>query len=413
MLKRISIYFVLCIAASTSTAQETRWIGSWGVSPEPPRLQAAGPIQPTRSFENETIRQFVRLSAGGDAVRLRLTNRFGAAPVDVGAVTISRVDSSGAVRSETIVPVRFGGARSATMAAGAPLVSDPIEMPVADLETVSIAIYFPDDTGPCTCHNVGLQTAQISSPGDFTGSEFQAAETFQSRAFLAGVDVLANEPAETIVLLGDSITDGVGSTLDRNRRWPDRFAERLAALDDGMSHGVVNAGISGNRVLSDGAGVSALARFDEDVLAVPGVRHVVVFEGVNDLGIAFGQFEGRLAAVFAMPRTEVTVDTMIAGFRQLIERAHTHGVRIIGATIAPYEGASYFSPKGDDVRRAINDWIRESGEFDAVLDFDAVLRDAAKPSQISDGLHAGDFLHGSDTGYRRVADSIDLGIFEK
>ncbi len=410
---RVLIGGAMALLAAASSAQEEHWIGSWGASPEPPRLQAAGPFTATRSFENQTVRQFVRISAGGDGIRLRLTNRFGSRPVDVGAVSVARVGFDGEPIADMSVAVTFAGETTATMAAGAPLLSDPIDLAVDALESLAISIYFPNDAGPCTCHATGMRTALISEQGDFTSRPIAATETIQARAFLAGVDVLADGQSQTIVILGDSITDGIGSTLDTNRRWPDRLAERFAAAESATRWGIVNAGISGNRVLSDGAGVSALARFDEDVLAVPGVTHVIVFEGVNDLGFEYGRLEGPLAAIAAtMPRARVTAASMIAGYRQLIDRAHAQGLTIFGATIAPYEGAAYHSSEGEAVRQEINQWIRESGEFDAVLDFDAVLRDPAQPGRFANGLHSGDFLHGSDTGYRRIADSVDLELFD-
>jgi lysophospholipase L1-like esterase len=254
-----------------------------------------------------------------------------------------------------------------------------------------------------------MQATFVSAPGDFTKGTFTPAQTLQQRVFLSGVEVLASN-ARAVVVLGDSISDGVGSTPGANRRWPDLLAERLNASGSGPRWGVVNQGISGNRVLSDGAGQSALARFDRDVLSVPGVTHVIVFEGVNDLGIGYGKFEGPIAALMpAGPKP--TRESMIAGYRQIIARAHSRGLKVYGATIAPYEGAAYYTPEGNAVREQINDWIRTSREFDGVLDFDAVLRDPAKPTQMKEGFHSGDHLHGSDAGYRAVADSIDLKLF--
>jgi lysophospholipase L1-like esterase len=257
-----------------------------------------------------------------------------------------------------------------------------------------------------------MQNAFVSAPGDFTAGTFTPAQTNQARAFLSGVEV-QRDGAGVIVAFGDSITDGIGSTAGANRRWPDLLAERLAARRRAQPFGVVNHGISGNRVLSDGAGESALARFDRDVLSVSGVTHVIVFEGVNDLGIAYGRFEGPMAAIRNLmpPGLTATEETMVAGYRQLIARAHARGLKIYGATIAPYQGAMYFSAEGEAVRQAVNKWMRESGEFDAVLDFDAAFRDPAQPAQMKEGFHSGDFLHGSDAGYKAVADSIDLRLF--
>jgi lysophospholipase L1-like esterase len=411
MTLRSPVILLLLLAAQWASAQDGAvWVGSWGAVPLPPS-EAFGPFPATPSFEDRTIRQIVRLSAGGEQLRLRLTNEYGERPLEIGAARVAIAAADGELRSRSQRTVTFSGNATAVIPPGAPLVSDPIELAVEDLETLSISLYLPGDTGPCTCHVTGMQEGYVSAPGDFTAGDFEPAETIQARAFLAGVDVLT-ESTGAVVTFGDSITDGMGSTPGMNRRWPDLLAERLAA--GGATFGVVNAGISGNRVLSDGAGQSALARFDRDVLAVPGATHVILFEGVNDLGFAYGRFEVPMAAMrAAMPQgVRTTEETLIAGYRQLIARGHARGFKVLGATIAPYEGAAYFSPEGEAVRQAVNRWIRESGEFDAVLDFDAVLRDPDAPAKIADGLHSGDYLHGSDAGYAALAESIDLKLFE-
>jgi lysophospholipase L1-like esterase len=328
---------------------------------------------------------------------------------------VALADGAGALMKGSEHTVTFAGKTSATIAAGAPLISDPVDLRVADFATLSVSLYFPEDTGQCTCHQVGLQEAYVSAPGDFTTSAFAPAQTLTARAFLSGVEVLASR-TKAVVVLGDSISDGVGSTAGANRRWPDLLADRLNAKGAGTHWGVVNEGISGNRVLADGAGPSALARLDRDVLSVPGAEYVIVFEGVNDLGRALGPPIPGLTAPAggrAAPLVDPVFgsDLLIDGYRQIIARAHEHGLKVFGATIAPYEGAAYYSDDGNTVREAVNRWIRTSGEFDAVLDFDAALRDPAKPTQIKEGWHAGDHLHGSDAGYRVVADSIDLKLF--
>ena len=273
-----------------------------------------------------------------------------------------------------------------------------------------MSVYLQGETGACTCHATGMQDAYVSAKGNFTQGTFAPAQTIQMRAFLSGVEVLAPR-AQAVVVLGDSISDGVGSTANTNRRWPDLFAERLSSRGGESRFGVVNHGISGNQVLANGAGESALARFDRDVLSVPGVSHVIVFEGVNDLGLGYGKLEGPIAALMPPPAVKPTRDAMIAGYRQLIARAHAKGLKIYGATIAPYEGAIYYSAEGNAVRQAINDWMRTSKELDGVLDFDAAFRDPAKPTQMKEAFQSGDHLHGSDAGYRAVADSIDLALF--
>ena len=322
-------------------------------------------------------------------------------------------DAKGAVVPGTDRALAFAGKPTVLIPAGSPFLSDPVDLPVKALSSVSISMYLPEDTGQCTCHAVGLQTAYVSDTGDFVAGEFVPKQTNSVRAFISGVAVYSAESARTVVVLGDSISDGVGSTPDSNRRWPDLLAERLAARHGQPVLGVVNMGISGNRVLNDGAGQSALARFDRDVLSLPGVAYVIIFEGVNDLGISFGEFQGPMAEVFKdlVPQSKATAEAMIAGYRQLIDRAHGKGLKVFGATIIPYEGAAYYSSAGEAVRQQINQWIRTGGAFDAVLDFDAVVRDPSKPTQIAAPLQAGDHLHGSDRGYEAIAKSIDLALF--
>ncbi|HXS29123.1 MAG TPA: SGNH/GDSL hydrolase family protein [Steroidobacteraceae bacterium] len=388
------------------------WIGTWGAAPEPPRA-AAGRFPATPSYDNQTIREVVRIAAGGHRFRIRFTNEYGTKPLVVGAASIALADSKGGIAAESTRPLTFAGERSVTIPAGSPYLSDPVELDAKPLSKLSISLYLPQDTGPCTCHGVGLETTEVSGPGNFTDMPFTPKSTSRGRAFISGVEVETSGPAKTIVALGDSITDGVGSTADADRRWPDLLADRLAERKGRTEWGMVNMGISGNRVLNDGAGQSALARLDRDVLSVPGAAYVIVFEGVNDLGISYGRFTGPLAAAFKSQAAggHVTAEQMIAGYRQIIDRAHERGLKIFGATIAPYEGAAYYSEEGEAVREKINQWIRTSGAFDAVLDFDAVMRDRADPKRIATPLQAGDHLHGSDAGYEAIARSIDLALF--
>jgi lysophospholipase L1-like esterase len=411
MRSRALILSALLALPLAAVAQTATWVGSWGASPLPPS-PANARFPATPGFANQTIRQIVRLSAGGDRVRLRLTNEYGAQPLHVGSARVALADGTGALVKGSEHAVTFGGKGNATIPPGAPLVSDPIDLRVADFASLSVSLYFPDDTGQCTCHQVGLQEAYVSAAGDFTSGVFEPAQKLQQRAFLSGVEVQSAR-AKAVVVLGDSISDGVGSTSGANRRWPDLLAERLNARGGGTHWGVVNHGISGNRVLADGAGPSALARLDRDVLSVPGAAYVIVFEGVNDLGRALGPQPPAASGSRPAPLVDPVFgsDLLIDGYKQIIARVHAHGLKIYGATIAPYEGAAYWSADGDKVRVAVNDWIRKSGQFDGVLDFDAAFRDPAKPSQIKEGWHSGDHLHGSDAGYRVVADSIDLKLF--
>lgn len=387
------------------------WVQSWGAAPLPPSA-AMGPLPATPGFDNQTIRQTLRVSVGGRQLRVRFTNEYGTKPLVIGRARIALADANGNPIPGTGREVLFSGKPSTTIPASAPFLSDPIAMPVRALASVVLSIYLPQPTGPCTCHGTGMQNAFVSSAGDFTDKDFAPKETVQLRAFVSGIDVRAGSGARAVVVLGDSISDGIGSTLNANHRWPDLLAD---ALDkDQGTWGVVNMGISGNQVLTDGAGQSALARFDRDVLSVPGVRAVVIFEGVNDLGISYGHFEGPMAAVFkgSSSGTKATRDSLVAGYQQLIARAHAHGLKVIMATITPYGGASYYSQEGEAIRQSLNSWMRSSHDADGVLDFDAAMRDPMKPTQIREGFHAGDHLHGSDAGYRAMMASIDLTLFK-
>ncbi|MEO8467804.1 MAG: SGNH/GDSL hydrolase family protein [Gammaproteobacteria bacterium] len=408
--RRQIVCAVLLLATVAAHAQPANWVGSWGASPQPPS-PGGGPFPPTPSFNDQTVRQIVRLSVGGERVRLRLSNEYGTKAVTIGAARIALADGAERLQAGSERAVTFDGKPSGVIAAGAPLLSDPIDLSVSDLAVLSVSLFLQGETGPCTCHSTGMQDAYISAKGDFTKGTFAPAQTTQMRAFITGVEVLAAK-AQAVVMFGDSITDGVGSTAGANRRWPDLLAERLSARRGGTRFGIVNQGISGNQVLSDGAGVSALARFDRDVLSVPGLSHVIVFEGVNDLGLGYGKLEGPLAAIMPKPAITPTRDAMVSAYRQMIARAHTKGLKIYGATIAPYEGAAYYTPEGDAVRQAINQWIRTSKEFDAVLDFDAAFRDPAHAARMKEEYQVGDHLHGSDAGYRVVAGSIDLALFK-
>ena len=400
-MKRFGILVIAGLLALAAPAQAAtaQWIASWGASPQPPSA-AGGGLGANKTFKDQTIRQIVRISAGGDRVRVRLTNEYGTKPLAIGAASIAVAAADGAVVTGSEKPLTFGGKTTATIPAGAPLLSDPIALPVKALSSLSISLYLPTETGPCTCHATGMQTAYISDVGDFTAKAFDAKEKFTARAFLSAVEVEAKAPAKTIIVFGDSISDGYRSTVDTNNRWPDHLAERLAAKYPKQAWGVYNAGISGNRILSGGMGDAALTRLDRDVLSAPGGAYVILFEGVNDVGMGVRQG--------GVPSAE----TMIAGYKQIIDRVHAKGLKIIASTIAPYEGAAYYSPEGNAVREQINTWIRTGKAFDGVIDFDAVWRDPAHPTKIKADLQAGDWLHGNDAGYKAFGDAVDLGLFK-
>ena len=400
------------LVLTCAVGQAAEWVQTWGAAPLPP-TPAQGPFPATPAFANQTIRQTIRVSVGGARVRIRFTNEYGTKPLVIGAVRVALADEKGNIQSGTERAVLFSGKPTVTVPAAAPLLSDPIDLPVKALASLSISLYVPGDTGQCTCHATGMQNVFVSDTGDFTAKPFTPKQTLQVRAFLSGVEIETARAGRAVVVLGDSISDGIGSTVDANHRWPDLLANRLNASGaDGW--GVVNMGISGNRVLGDGAGQSALARLDRDVLATPGAKVMIVFEGVNDLGISYGHVAGPMADLFksVAAADRVTAESMIAGYRQLIARARAHGLKVLAATITPYGGAFYYSEEGEAVRQAINTWIRTGHEVDGVLDFDAVIRDPGKPTQMKEGFHAGDHLHGSDAGYAAMAAAIDLALLK-
>jgi lysophospholipase L1-like esterase len=394
-------------AASGAIAAPDHWVGSWGASPEPPRLQGGGPFPASPSFKDVTLIQTVRLSAGGNQLRVRFTNEYGAKALVIGGAKVS----VGGVEK----PLLFGGKPTAIVPAGAPMVSDPVSISAPARSDLVIGLYLPEDTGPCTCHTTAVSKGAIADHQAASLKPSADAKPLPIRAFISGVDVSGPAPAKTIVAFGDSITDGVGSSMDANRRWPDQLSERLNARDKGKREwGVVNEGISGNRLYADGAGQSALTRFDRDVLSTPGAAYLIVFEGVNDLGVGHAKPPPGAASSFlaALPKAPANAEDLIAADRQIIERAHAHGIKVIGATIAPYKGAAYWTEEGEAERQKVNTWIRAGGAFDGVADFDKAWNDPANPGQIKAGWHIGDHLHGNDAGYKVLADSIDLKLFQ-
>lgn len=396
----------LALAATSAQAATARWLGSWAASPAMPMAPPANnPARGTPTFDNQTIVQVVRLSAGGRRLRLRLSNEYGTQALAIGAVRVALAGPDGAAVAGSDRAVTFGGARTGAIPPGAPLVSDPVTLPTKALARLRVALFLPSDTHGCSCHMTGAERVQVAS-GDWTERPLPApaaaapAPAPEYRAFLSGVEVeTAGPPAPVVVAFGDSITDGFRSTAGADRRWPDRLAERLVAAAKGRPVAVVNTGISGNRVISDGVipifGQSALSRFDRDVLSIPGATHVIVLEGVNDLG----------------GRPTPTAEALIVGYRQLIARAHAHGLKIIGATILPYGGAAYFSTAGEAERAKINAWIRTGHEFDGVVDLDAAIRDPARPERMKADLQSGDWLHPNDAGYRVMGEAVDLALF--
>jgi len=392
----IALWAVALMAQTSGSG--LHWVATWTAAQQLPR-GAAG------SFHNQTVRMIARSSIGGSRVRIELSNAFGTAPLVVGSAHIALRGKDSAIVPGTDRALSFDGKPSVTIPVGAPMLSDAIDFNVPKLADLAISIYVPGETGAASTHALGLHTTWISKEGDFTGQpEIADGTTSRSWYWLTGVDVLAPADAASVVAFGDSITDGATSTPDTDRSWPSVLAQRLLANRATADIAVVNEGISGNQVLGDGAGVSALARFDRDVLSPPGVKWVMIMEGINDIGIGARQ---------GAPAGKISAEAVIGGLRQMIERAHAHGISVIGCTLTPYVGASYASEAGEAMREAVNDFIRTGGAFDAVVDFETVTRDPANPKQILAQYNTKDHLHPNDIGYKAMADSIDLAIFAR
>lgn len=355
------------------------------------------------NFNNQTLRMILRTTIGGDTIRISLYNEFGARSVMIGAAHVALHAKDSAIIAGSDRALTFAGKPTATMYAGQLIVSDPVKLTVAPFSDLAVSLYFPEDTGAPTTHALGLQPAYTTGPGDFTGAAEISDPTSVTLAYywLEGVDVLAPQNAAAIVTFGDSITDGDQSTPETNAMWPAILAERLRANAGTQHIAVVNEGISGNRILGDN--VSGLVRFAHQALDVPGVKWITVLEGINDIN-------GAMRA--NSPDTKFSADDLIAAYKEMIDEAHSRGVKVIGCTLTPYGGSSGYKDQGEAIREAANDWIRAAGHFDAVVDFDKVTRDASDTQKFSPAAESPDLLHPGDAGYKMMAGAFDLKIFE-
>jgi lysophospholipase L1-like esterase len=375
------------------------WVGTWAAAPAP----AEGVV----GFNNHTLRMHPRVSIGGERLRLRISNAYGNRPLTIGAAHIALRDKGPAIVPGSDRKLSFGGAAGAVIAAGAVAFSDPVELAVAPLADLAVSLHLPGEVlaNFAITGRYARQTNYISPPGNFAAETAMPVGNLTDQwFFLCGVDVLAPAEAGGVVALGDSLTDGNISTIDAYCRWPDQLARRLVQRG-GRPVGVMNNGLGGNRILHDLRGDSGLRRFDRDVLAQPGISHVIVMLGTNDL-------RNR----WAKPEEEVTGEQMIAGLKQMAARAHSAGVKIIGATLTPFGNETFmanaWNPTREAHRVAVNEWIRNGGAFDGVADFDAALRDPEIPTQMRAADDCGDGLHPSDSGYCKLGDAIDLALLD-
>jgi lysophospholipase L1-like esterase len=406
------------------------WVGTWGTAPAGPPLPAA-----TQTFNDQTLRLIVHTSIGGNQLRIRISNELGTTPLRIASAHIALRQSGATIVAGSDRPLTFSGNAAITIPPGAPVLSDPVNLDVPALSDLAISLYLPGSVQATTIHGSAFQTNYVSLPGNFTGAAaFPTDRTITSWPFLTEVDV--NAPgASALVALGDSITDGSVTTIDANHRWPDLLALRLQTARDalgasqpnaaqpsaaqataglvawGARIGVVNRGIGGNRLLRDPGeqplfGRAALARFDRDVIATAGVRYMTVLIGINDIGHP---------GTGTIPISEEpTPEELIAGYRQLIARAHEKGIAVYGATLTPFERTifpGYYSPAKEQIRQAVNNWIRSSDEFDGVIDFDRAVRDPSHPTRMLPAYDSGDHLHPNDLGMQAMANAIPLQLF--
>lgn len=407
---KISLTIVLTLASYSlaGAAGPPHWIVTWGASPAPQLGDEEQMRTAKLVFEDQTLREIVHTSLGSNTVRVRLSNAFGKDSVEVGTVHIGLRAKGSEVAPGSDRVVTFGGRPGVSLPPNAPVLSDPVKLDVPDAADLAISIFLPKRTVGGGIHYSAQQTSYIGA-GDLTGKQsIPEASTTTSWIFLTGVEILAPDTASTVVAFGDSITDGARSTNDANHRWPDFLAARLLAKHKKVA--VLDAGIGGNRILHDALtnvrfGVSALARFDRDVLAQPGVKYLIILEGINDLG-----HTGSSA-----PASEaVSAEDLIAGMKQLIERAHEKGIKVFGATVTPFEGTpfkGYFTPEKEAQRKAINEWIRNGRVFDGVIDFEKAVRDPQNPDRLLAAYDGGDHLHPGDAGYKAMGEAIDLALF--
>jgi lysophospholipase L1-like esterase len=378
------------------------WVGTWTATPAPAEGAA---------FGNHTIRMMPRVSLGGSVVRVRISNAYGVRPLEIGAARVALRDNGAAIAPATDRRLTFGGEAKATIAAGAVIVSDPVDLEIPALADLAVSVHLPQDL-PASFGITGRyarQTNYISPVGDFTAeTAMPVGKLTDDWYFVCGVDVVAPTEALGIVAVGDSLTDANISTHDGHHSWPSQLARRLIARSSqggGRPAAVMNQGLGGNRILHDVRGDSGLRRLDRDVIAQPGVTHAIIMLGTNDL-------RNRSAK----PEEEVNAAQMIAGLKQLALRGQVRGVKMLGCTLTPYWNETFlpgaWNPRRESVRQAVNAWLREGSAFDSLIDFDRALRDPENPLRMVPRFDCGDHLHPSDLGYRTMGDAVDLALFE-
>jgi len=389
----------LATSSAIAASSETHWVGTWSASP------VSATNTNSHYSDDTTLREIVHVSIGGSSLRIVLSNAFGIAALKIGGANVALPADGGAIKG-TALPALFNGQPTVSIPAGAEVVSDPIALNLPPLSDLAVTVFIPGQTvATITQHGFADQTNYQLSGNQLSSTDFAGATTLRSWPFLKAVEVAAPSDDAAIVAFGDSITDGAHSTLDKNMRWPDVLARRLQADKKTAHLAVLNEGIGGNHILDDSpGGQNALARFDRDVLDQSGVKYLIILEGINDIGHAYGPDK---------PANPITAEQLEMALAQLVDRAHAHGIKVFGATLTPYIGAKYASPEGEKVREAENDFILHSGKFDGVIDFAKATADPTDPTKFAASAGSADSLHPGDSGYQAMGDAIDLKLFKK
>jgi lysophospholipase L1-like esterase len=405
------MFALTAVVPSIAARAAEPWITTWAATPAPRWAEELpAPFGVPEVLDNQTVRQIARISVGGEQVRVVISNEFGTRPLTIGSASVALSAGGSRVDPATVKALSFGGRNSAVIPPGAPLISDPVDLPVKALASVAVSFHLPKRTGLGSVHWDGAQTGYISGPGDMTqAADFKAEMTTKSRILLSRIVTTAKADSKAIVFFGDSITDGACSTVDANNRWPDHIAERLQA-EGHPNVAVVNEAYSGDRVLTNGMGTNALSRFDMSVLSHPRVSTVVMMMGINDIG-----WPGQGSITPADP--EPTADDIIAGYKQIIDRAHAHGIRFVAATLTPFTDtfkgtplAGYYTPEKEKIRLAVNAWIRANKDCRRLDRLRPVIEDPAKPGYVLPAYDCGDHLHPNDAGYQAMAKAVDLNV---
>jgi lysophospholipase L1-like esterase len=384
---------LVALPAFAAQGDEARWVGTWAAAPQ--RTEPAN-LPPAPGLADATLRQVVHVSLGGTRLRVRFSNAFGTKPLTILSAQVARPAGKAAIRAQSRTPLAFAGRLSVTIPQGAPMISDPVDFDLAPLSDLAVTLRVKDPTDAVTGHPGARCTSYLQAGDAVADADLPRSFRTPHWYYLTGVDVDAAAPeTAAVAVLGDSITDGRGSPTDGNGRWTDHLARRLHEGSAKIRVGVLNQGLGGNRLLNDGLGPSALARLDRDVLAQPGVRWLIVLEGINDLGTR-----------------SATARDLLGAYEQIIRRAHALGIKVYGATILPCEGSFYFNVELEAARQQVNAWIRQAGHFDAVIDFDKAARDSQKPSRLSASVDGGDHLHPGPEGYKIMAAAVELGLLQ-